>query len=1247
MPSPLSHIASILLSALLAWGSAFGQGDLASREIGNPLAQVHSAKEYNAHGQNFAIVQDKRGLMYFGNFAGVLEYDGTSWRTITTTNYAKVSSLYLDDAGRIFVGANGEFGYLKPDAKGTLHFASLSDRITTPFGEIQRIVGTQSGVYFIGKKDIYLWNKKIVREWHTEDLILSTHFVQGQMYLYQRKRGLGRFDGNKILPVALSPRLPTLLDVIAMLSLDAQNILVATSNQGLFRISNNLLTRFTAPANGYLSRNQISTGLRLDDNTFALATLQGGIALIDREGQITQIIQGKEFEDTQANSLYQGRGGILWLALNNGLAQVDIPSPMSVFDEAVGVKGAVNHLLRYRERMYIGTLNGLYFLQGLRANPVSGLNASCFYLAEASGSLLAATSKGVYRVNGNSAQSLSRDFALCLHPLRTNPKVVFVGLENGLGILNLARNSYRRVAGIDDQIVGISEDDVGHVWLETLSKGLYRTDAQAAERKLYDKRNGLTTLLYNKTVNSPEGLIAWNKNGTFRYDVAADVFKPYNLFQTDSTAANYWKGSIVPDGKGNFWTTRGDEKFVTFYKKNQEGYQPITQSFRAFSDRSFDAIYPDSDSLVWFGGPEGAIRFDLGQSDDYLKSYPALLRKITLKADTLAFNGYRSGDVTLKNAVLNPERTRIKYALNDISFVFSATSFNAGEELVFKYILENYDDLWSDWTPQNRKEYTNLEPGRYRFRVKAKNIYELESEESVFEFVVAKPWYLMWWAYLLYFVVLAALLYFLIRWRLRALVKEKDQLESMIQERTEEISSQKEELEEQSQELASKNDQLEKIDQIVQSINSEIEFSSLFDTVLAKLNIIRNMDGATALIYDKESSSFRFKAAYGNISFAELQPIQLTLQQAEERYLNNAVERAEDVYARSDAPFAPLGNALDAMVPPKSMITIVINVEGHVEGFIVLGNTVRANAFDQKDFDMIRNLKEHLIAAFIKTRILENLEKTLSNLKVAQDELIRQERLASVGQLTRGIVDRILNPLNYINNFSESSNELIEEIVELVPEEGNHLPEEVADDYFGDMQMLKMNLVKIKEHGDSTTRIVKDMQRLLKEKSTDFLETDLNAFLESKVKSAYQELRSETRDEETELDISYNLESPSPKVRVLPTEMGSVIANVINNAYYATLERQKSNKGHRPQLQITTETIKKKVIIRFKDNGRGIPKKEMEQMFSPFFTTKPTSKGTGLGLYMSKDIVELHRGIIEITSEEGAYAEVSIMLPIY
>ena len=1232
---------------LAFWGlllPVFGQAN--RQEIGNPIAEVHTSKQYNAHGQNFAIVQDKRGVMYFGNFAGVLEYDGATWRTLPTHNYAKVSSLYLDPSGKIFVGANGEFGYLKPDAKGTLHFESLSDSLSTTFGEIIAVIGTKAGVYFVGKRNIYLWKNRLVREWRTDDPIRSAFSVNGQIYFYQKKKGLTLFNGEHSTAMALASGLQSLLDISAMLPLDDRTVLVATSNQGLFRLTGNRIESFASPANAYLIANQVSAGLRLGNGTLAFATLQGGVAVLDLQGTMKQIVRGKGLDDTQANSLFQSRGGIFWMALNDGIAQVDIPSPVSVFDEGVGVKGEVNHVIRHQGRMYIGTLNGLYYLDDFVARPVGGFNASCFYLAESGNVLLAATSKGVYRVSGTTAQLLSRDFAMALYPLRSDPDVVFVGLENGMGILNARTGNYRQTPGLNEQISGITEDSSGNIWLETLSRGLYRTSAQATERTLYGRQEGLTTPLYNQVLSSTKGLIAWNKNGTFRYDSPADRFVPYNLFGTDSSAANYWLGSLVQDRYGNFWTTQGDERNITLYKKqDQNPYLEITRPFGAFSDRTFKTIYPDADSVVWFGGPEGVIRFDLRLADDFLKDYPALIRKITLKSDTLAFDGYYQGDVTVKNSVLSPASKRISYSLNDIGFAFAATSFNVGEELTYQYTLENFDDTWSDWSSQSQKEYTNLPPGRYVFRVKARNSYGIESQETSYEFLIERPWYRMWWAFVLYFLLLGVSLFYLIRWRLRALVKEKDQLESMIAERTEEISSQKQELEEQSLELASKNDQLEKIDQVVQSINSEIEFTSLFETVLAKLNIIRGMDSATALIYDQDSDSFRFKATYGNIDMDQLEPIQISLRQAEERYLINAVEKTEDVYLRTEGPFIPLGNVLDTLPVPKSLITVVMNVEGRVEGFITLQNTTRANAFDQRDFDMIRNLKAHLIAAFIKTRILGNLEQTLNNLKVAQEELIRQERLASVGQLTRGIVDRILNPLNYINNFSESSHDLIEELVELVPAESNCLPEEVADDYYGDLGMLKTNLMKIKEHGNSTTRIVKDMQRLLKEKSTDFFETDLNSFLESKCKLAFQELKNENRDQELELDLVFELEVPSAKVKVLPYEMSSVLSNIISNAVYSTAEKKKTIRDLRPQLVISTQTLAKKVVIRFLDNGKGIPKKEMEQLFSPFFTTKPTSKGTGLGLYMSKDIVELHRGLIGIDSREGEGAELTIMLP--
>lgn len=556
-------------STILLWGlvlPAFAQGN--RQEVGNPIAEIHTSKEYNAHGQNFAAVQDKRGLMYFGNFAGVLEYDGAAWRTIPTHNYAKVSSLYLDSSGRIFVGANGEFGYLKPDAQGTLSFESLSDSLSTPFGEIITVLGTKAGVYFIGKRNIYLWKNRLVRQWSTEDPIRSAYSVNGQIYFYQRKKGLSRFDGEHSSSIVLAPGLPPLLDISAMLPLDARTALVATSNQGLFQLTGNRLERFESSANTYLIANQVSAGLRLGDGTLALATLQGGVALLNAQGTMKQLIRGKGLDDTQVNTLYQSRGGILWLALNDGIAQVDVPSPVSVFDEVSGVKGQVNSLIRHQGIVYIATLNGLYYLDGFAARPVGGINASCFHLAETLNGLLAATSKGVYRVSGATAQALTRDFTVALYPLQSERDVVFVGLESGLGLLNTRTGTYRQVPGFNDQISGITEDRSGNVWLETLSRGLYRTNPQATEPTLYDKEKGLTTSLYNQVFGSTRGLIAWNKNGTFRYDAPKDWFVPYNLLcsiaQPPATGrVPWWK-----TGKGISGLRRVTKKMLRSIKNN-------------------------------------------------------------------------------------------------------------------------------------------------------------------------------------------------------------------------------------------------------------------------------------------------------------------------------------------------------------------------------------------------------------------------------------------------------------------------------------------------------------------------------------------------------------------------------------------------------------------------------------------------------------------------------------------------------
>ncbi|GAB3936538.1 sensor histidine kinase [Larkinella terrae] len=1195
--------------------SAFGQKNGADE--GEPPSRIYQPSQYNAHGQNFALTQDQRGVMYIGNFAGVLEYDGLNWRTIPTTNITKVSALLRAKNGSIYVGANGEFGVLKPDSTGTLGFVSLSQKVKNRFSEILAVLETTDGIYFVARKFVFRWNGKSVNEWSTTHEIQSAFQANQSVYLFQKQVGLNRFANGSITAVDQKVSVPVLFDILKMVPLGGGKSLLITSNQGLFQLSDNAIDVFKSPVNSYLATSQATSGALLSDGSIAIATLHGGILVLSPDGQLKQTIRGIDgVTDQLANALFTDREGNLWLALNNGLAQIEVPSQLTLFGASSRLTGEVMDIRRVGNTVFIATINGLFQLTRSTIQPVSGLNASCFSLAEAAGSLFVATSKGVYQITDGRLQALTQAYTLSLATSRKDPARVYVGTENGAGILTVLRGksaSYRPISGLTERIVGIHEDQTGAVWLETLTAGLYHLMPATNQIQSFSNLQGLPTLFYNRVATTTQGVLVYNEKGIFKYDATKNRFSPYSPFGLGKPGTAYWKNNLVEDRNGNIWTVEGDKKRITLYQKQGSGFKEFITPFLPVSTSPINLIYLDNQGLVWFGGRDGVIRYNAAVPKKYGLPYQALIRKV--------------------------QTVQEKDQLNDISFEYSAASFPVAKGIAFQYMLENYDKTWSDWTTESKKEYTNLPPGNYLFRVRARNIYETPSREATYSFTVQPPWYGRWWVIALFVLGTGLLIYLVVRWRLNRVLREKQSLENLIQERTEEVVSQKSELEKQSEELAIKNDQLEKIDLIVQSINAEIDFANLFQTILTKFSVIRNMNSASFLVYDKPTNSYQFKALRSNRELAHVESVQLTREQAETRYLSQTVEIFEDIYLKNDVYYEPLNSPIDDLDTPKSLITIVIENEGHIEGFITLENTVRSGAFDQRDISMIGNLREHLIAAFIKTRLLENLENTLHDLRNTQNELIRQERLASVGQLTKGIVDRILNPLNYVSNFSQLSEELIEEVIDGLKKEPDSL-----DDVLDDLGVLKMNLAKIQEHSGSTTRILQDMQVLLREKSRDFQETDLNQFVENKVRVVLNKLKTDYPD--FAIQLALNLDKKAIRTNLLPNEFGQAVQNIVSNSYYTLFEKSKLAKDFTPEIRIVTSLRDDQVILQIRDNGKGIPQREINNLFNPFFTTKPTSKGTGLGLFMTKDIVQLHRGKIEIHSKEGEFTEIRMVLPV-
>ena len=273
----------------------------------------------------------------------------------------------------------------------------------------------------------------------------------------------------------------------------------------------------------------------------------------------------------------------------------------------------------------------------------------------------------------------------------------------------------------------------------------------------------------------------------------------------------------------------------------------------------------------------------------------------------------------------------------------------------------------------------------------------------------------------------------------------------------------------------------------------------------------------------------------------------------------------------------------------------------------------------------------------------QELLQSLDDLRTAQDRLVQTEKLASLGHLTAGIAHEIKNPLNFVNNFSALSAELIDEMNEALSDISfdNDKREKLNEI----TQMLKSNLEKVVQHGKRADSIVKNMLQHSREGSGERRPADINAVVDESLNLAYHGARAEKAGFTVTLQRKFD--PAVGMVDVYPQEVTRALLNLISNGFYATTKRKAdAGDGFEPTLSATTRNLGDKVEIRIRDNGTGIPEEVKEKIFNPFFTTKPSGEGTGLGLSMSHDIiVKQHGGSIDLETKFGLFTEFKIILP--
>ena len=297
----------------------------------------------------------------------------------------------------------------------------------------------------------------------------------------------------------------------------------------------------------------------------------------------------------------------------------------------------------------------------------------------------------------------------------------------------------------------------------------------------------------------------------------------------------------------------------------------------------------------------------------------------------------------------------------------------------------------------------------------------------------------------------------------------------------------------------------------------------------------------------------------------------------------------------------------------------------------------RRHALEVQRLNLVEKLAEDL-----KSKNLE-LEGVLADLRTAQDQIVMREKLAALGELTAGVAHEIKNPLNFVKNFSEVSQELLEELQEALPKGDEPLSEDQREDLADICGYLTGNLERIHGHGERANRIVNDML-MMGRGSSEWRPTAINSLVNEHANLAYHSARA--TDPNFQLSIEEDFDEHVGEVDAVPQDLGRVVLNMVSNACHATNERRVSGEaGYSPTLKIRTVDAGDRYQIRIRDNGHGIPDEVLEKMFNPFFTTKPTDQGTGLGLALSNDIVREHGGEIRVETAVGEFTEMIVDLP--
>jgi ligand-binding sensor domain-containing protein/signal transduction histidine kinase len=1025
--------------------------------------------------------QDREGYMWFGTEDGLNKYDGYSFTVFKhdpndsrTLKHNRVKCIYEDRTGRLWIGTWGGLHQLdKRTGKAISYRVQIGNEEADNGANLTLcIYEDRKGLLWLGayratisfnpdtkKFTLYPFPRNLPPQIRVNDI---TEDATGKIWIGSSV-GLYQFDpktkGYTLFHLAVSHAGAE--PAVTALFTDSNGILwIGTTGKGIFRMDCKTPLPAISPykGNGEVNAAISQNGIFEDKKgNLWLATTQG-LQQIDRK---TNTVFTYRFDASKPGTIssnniiaiYQDRTGNIWAGTDNGINKLGAYSkPFTVFQfKPASLRRPENEINAALEDktgdIWVSSPQGLSrFDSALKKLGYYGFNPANLHrqpsiwvqaiYEDRQGRLWAGTQEGLQLFN-----RATRKFTI--YPFRSHnfyrrisedpSGKLWMGGELGLICFDPIKIQYQYYLQGSFQF-GTIASRTGDIW--TGITGLLRLRQQEDTVIRFDtpgkEMNNVTILdLYEDHDGSI--WIGTTHNGLIRVEPQTKAVASYTT--SDGLPTNFIQ-KIIEDNYGNLWlgTTKGICRF-----------NPKTKSVRNFDES--DGL-PDGDVIS--GSPGRNNKLFFGTRNGLVIFYPDSLKN-NAEVPPVYISSFKVLD---KPMLITSKTIELSHNQNYLSFEFVALNYNSPEKNQYAYRLEGLDKGWVYTNTRRYTSYTNLNPGRYTFRVKARNDSGIWNEQGdSITIYIKPPWWGTRWAYAFYAVCLIAGVFAVDRFQRRRLIQKERE-------------------------------------------------------------------------------------------------------KAKERELQQARE----------------------------------------------------------------------------------IEKAYHELKTTQTQLIQSEKMASLGELTAGIAHEIQNPLNLVNNFSEVS-------VELADEMENALQKDDKEEAITIAGEIKDNLQKITHHGKRADVIVKGMLQHSRAISGKKELTDINALTDEYLRLSYHGLRA--KDKDFNANFTTNFDESIGKIEVAPQDMGRILLNLYNNAFYSVNEKKKQLNGtFEPSVSVSTKKDGNKVEISVRDNGTGIPKKVVDKIYQPFFTTKPTGQGTGLGLSLSYDIITKgHGGQLKVETKEGEYSTFTVIIP--